>query len=126
MTRDERFEWVRRQGGDRYFAWLAAGYKESFQGQPLGRMTNYLLQKRIRDARGTTLFFINTWVYDWTNCSNWSSERIAYEAEANFNSHGDQPPTFNVVLHRPETPEATEAFFRKMYDAMGCQPYGDD
>lgn len=126
MTEDERFEWVRRRGGEKYAAWLAAGYRECYQGQALGRMTNFLLQKRIRDARGVTLYFINVWAYDNHRWPDWNGDPVSFEAECHFNTHIGQSPTFNVALHHPETPEQTEAFFLKMYHAMGCEPYGDD
>lgn len=126
MTDDERFEWVRRRGGEKYAAWLAAGYRECYQPNPILRTTPFLLQKRLRDEAGETMLFVNVWAYDWTDYKLRQGEAVSYEAECHYNGHIGQSPTFDVVLHHPETPGATEAFFLKMYDAMGCQPYGDD
>lgn len=126
MGDDERFERVRRQGGEAYAAWLAAGYRECYLANNAFRMTPFLLQKRVRDAAGVTLLFVNVYAYDWADYPLREGDPVTYEAECNFDGFDHGLPTFDVVLHGPETPEHTEWFFLKMYDAMGCRPYGDD
>ena len=119
MTNDERFEWVRRRGGEKYAAWLEAGYRECYC--PHQKSTPFLLQKRFRNERGDTTHFVNVWAYDWTEYRDWAGDPVTYSAEVQFNLRGDD--TFNVELLHPESPEKTEIFFARMYVAMGCVPY---
>ena len=119
---DPRFADVRRLGGERYAAFLADGYREYYS--PSGcHATPFLLQKAFwRDD--VKLFFVNVWVYDH---SDWQPDYpVGFQPEAQFNTHLDQTPTFNVTLiDHGEGPGDVERFFLSLYDRMECQPYGD-
>ena len=97
--------------------YIAAGFK-TWQSESTAKLkgTPYFLQKRIY-RRKTTLFFITVYVYDFKG-------HIGYQPETQFNSHGDQHPTFDVTyLAGGDSPATVERFFRKMYIVMGCEPY---
>jgi hypothetical protein len=123
MQSDPRFAAIRALGGDRYAAFLAAGYREWYAGHA-PKSTPFLLQRGIRDADGTRLYFVHAWAYDR---SDYLPERpfgLAFDAQ--FNGHADQSPTFNVELFdHGQGPADVEAFFARLYAAMGCEPYGD-
>lgn len=121
---DYRFERIRKLGGERYASWLAAGYREFWQDYALGKSTPYLLQRPVEDADGTRLFFVDVWVYDTSVWPNYPGDSVSYHADVQFNVHLGQQ-TFDVGLHAPGTPAETEAFFLRIYNAMGCEPYGD-
>lgn len=123
MASDDRFAGVRQRGGEKYAAWLAAGYRECYSA--MGKSTPFLLQKRFRDASGVTTHFVNVWAYDWSEYRDWHGDDVTYMASCQFNTSGDQQ-TFNVELLHLEDPESTEQFFDRVYRLMECRPRGDD
>lgn len=118
-TRVDEFEAVRRRGGAAYAAWLEAGYRECYSRGGM-KSTPYLLQKRVRGAGGSTLYFVNVWAYDWSAYPGWTGPPVSLAAEAQF--HTDAGATFDVELLHAESPAETGAFFARIYEAMGCTP----
>lgn len=111
---------IRQLGGERYAAFLAAGYREYYTATSL-RNTPYLLQRAI--CRGTQrLFYLNVWVYEMP-----TEKRIEFSPEVQYNTRSDHGPVFNVEVHPHDTmtPASLETFFLRLYDAMECEPYGD-
>ncbi|MDE2104071.1 MAG: hypothetical protein KGL39_42935 [Patescibacteria group bacterium] len=120
---DPRFDTIREKGGPRYAAFLAAGFREHYQSGP--RTTPFLLQKRIiRTSDDATLFFVNVWVF--IRDSAWCHiGPLAYEAEGQFDTV-DTRRTFNVMLFCEDAkPAEIEAFFQRIFDAMGCRSYSE-
>lgn len=114
--------------GNQLSVWRTAGYRLYPPPSVLSRHANALLQKSIRDESGKRLFFVNVWVYvyDGQYAGDTGPHRVSFMGEVQFNSHGDQSPTFEVKLHTATTPTETEAFFRRIYDAMNCGAYDDE
>ena len=118
-----KLESIRRVGGARYQAFVLAGYHEYACGAML-KSADTLLQKCIRDKEGNRLYFINVWCYDWTKYSNHSlpDNKFSIQPDVQFDAHGDK--TFDVTLHNAYAGVGEiEAFFEKVYLAMGCEPY---
>ena len=128
MENDPRLSTIRHRGGMRYKAFLDAGYQEWYSAGALLRNTPYLLQKAIRDEQGLRLFFIDIFVYDLTEYQLERDEKIGYQTEANFNTHSKDMPSFNVTMvdDITLTPESIEAFFKRIYVTMKCEPYGNN
>ena len=117
---DERFERIRSLGGERYRAFLDAGYREYWQGGGFNwHITPYLLQKRIDSGRDK-LFFIDVWVYEPREGVR---PVVGWQPEAQFYLANDGD-TFNVTLLADEpTPNGLLIFFRAIYFRMECRPY---
>mgnify|MGYP001612037531 CR=1 FL=1 len=97
--------------------YIKAGFK-TWQSESTAKLkgTPHFLQKRVCKGK-TTLFFITVYVYDFKG-------HIGYQPEVQFNTHGNQRPTFDVTYLDGGAPSATvERFFRKIYKFMGCEPY---
>lgn len=97
--------------------YLKAGFK-TWQSESTSKLkgTKYFLQKCITKGK-TKLFFITVYVYDF-------KDRIRYQPEVQFNTHGNQRPTFEVTyMEGTDSPAIVERFFRKLYGVMKCVPY---
>lgn len=120
---DPRLDGIREAGGERYAAFLAAGFREWYS--EAGRHgTKYLLQKRIRRGDDTA-YFIDCWVHDWRSYRgrHESLPLITFQLEAHFYASG-AVPYFTVTRNWFDgSPGEAEAFFADVYDRMGCQPY---
>jgi hypothetical protein len=121
MRRDPAFDSIRMAGAEPYQAFLDAGYGEHFCTHGL-KYTSYLLQKQIKGSDGKCLFFVDVWVYDRRNEAS-GPRGISYMPEAQMKGH----PTIDVSMHHEPGigPDAIEAYFSKLYEAMGCTPYDD-
>ena len=119
-VREQRLAHIREIGGERYQAFLTAGYGEWYLESAL-HCTPYLLQKCIYGAHGDKLYYINVWVYDFQGFR--SAIPVGWQPEADFTS-GDLV-SFHVVMHCADTmtPQDIEAFFQRQYEAMECEPY---
>lgn len=126
MRIDTRFDVIRELGSKRYQSFLDAGYTEYYSGEFL-RSTPYLLQKAIKNTEGLILFFVDVFVYDFSNIRSARPSLVGYQPEANFQNHLGNIPTFTVTLIDDEmTPAEIEAFFQRIYATMECEPYGNE
>jgi hypothetical protein len=117
---------MRELAGDHYQDFLSAGYREytsDFWAEL--KRTPYFMQKWVRGEDGTKLFGLNVLWYDWTMYSDRAGGKTySVSFEVQFNTRSSQ--TFNVdLLSGEHTLEGVEDFFMKMYDCMGCEPYGE-
>lgn len=120
---DPRFDAIRRLGGERYEAFLAAGYREWYS--PGCHMTPFLLQKAIPRPKPGILYFIDVWAYDASQYR--PGFPATFQFECQFEARSDERPTFSVTLHdRDHSPEQVEAFFAAIYSRMDCGPYDDE
>jgi hypothetical protein len=132
------FARLRELGGEPYAAYLAAGYREFLCADPDAQAAShrspFLLQKAVRRdgaKRGTRLFFVNVWVYDFSRFDREDYPPVSFQPEVQFNSTSNRDdvkgPTFDVTyLGADKSPEAVEAFFLTVYERMACGPYDDD
>ena len=120
---DAFFAPIRQAGGERYAAFLAAGYRE-YHDRSMFHRSPYMLQKCIKGEVHSKLYYIDVWCYDHSD--HVPDHPFGVQPEVQFNTHGDQSPTFDVHLFAGEmSVQAIEDFFRSIYDRMGCQPYDD-
>jgi hypothetical protein len=120
---------IRKVGGKAYQAFLDAGYREFHLGTHL-HSTPYLLQKCIRGEDGTKLYFIDVFVYDWTEFQDRSLTDVGWQPEAYFNTQSEIKTPFQVIMltdnGNTSNPKEIEAFFQQIYNTMHCDPYGND
>jgi hypothetical protein len=114
-----------RLNADLWNKCLNAGYKLQIGGTCCGlKKANALLQKAIK-RDGQILFYLNLWVYLFDFVPK-EHRHLGLQPEAQYNTHMDQGPTFDVIYHKSDfTIEEIEDFYIKLYDKMDCQPYGD-
>jgi hypothetical protein len=128
--RERLLDPIRKLGCATYQAFLDAGYREWHLGGSSLHSTPYLLQKCIRGEDGTKLYFIDVLVYDWTEFQDRSVTDIGWQPEAHFNTQSETKQPFQVVMltnnNDTANPVAIETFFQRIYDAMACDPYGND
>lgn len=117
------FQHIRELGGDRYQEFLDAGYREWRSGAG-DEAHKTLLQRAIRDNTGKHLFFVDVWVWDWSEFRDRVQDLVTYTPSVHFNMHGDRNQSFEVKMHDSKTMTISqiEAFFEKIYKMMNCQP----
>lgn len=107
---------------------LACGYKPFTMGTaPLSNP--FMLQRRIRDERGT-LYFVDLAFWDMAREFEQHDKRfgVTIAPSGQFylgERHGpsERPVNVSAFTVRGETLKSIEEFFAKFYTAMGCVPY---
>lgn len=83
-------------------------------------------QLRVRDEEGSTKYFINVALYDYSvfgmHVPNKLLEDYQPEWSVQFNTHSDDN-TFNVNLFVEDDIESALKFYDKMFIAMECDYY---
>jgi len=104
----------------------AAGFYE-YKDQLADEIRVTSMQKKYWDEAGEhRKYFIQVKVSDLSRLQPaWKKFGFSYEADSQFNTPKGE--TFNVVLlnDRNRTIEEMEAFFEKMFTAMGCVNYDE-
>jgi hypothetical protein len=96
---------------------IERGYRQYDKHACAGKLADELFQKKI-DGK----YFINIFRY----FQNYNAGCDGWQPEVQFNTHMDQPPTFNVTLCGALSIDEIEAFFARMYERMDCKPYDDE
>jgi hypothetical protein len=95
---------------------LSAGYRKS-SGERGHNHSDWLFQKRFRDAEGNTLYFINVWQYiglhrGYSSEDGWMPEIQLYLERSRW---------LSVKLGGFRAIEDVESFVAEMYEKLNCQ-----
>lgn len=77
-----------------------------------------VLTKRVKDSIGTTLYFLEAYVYHYTDVSQENAVMVDFEATM------DLPRGKWILVRLTNCPNIEEAilFFSQAYDRLGCVP----
>ncbi len=104
-------------------AFEAAGFRKSYdacRGKP-GTLALY--QKRIKNAEGTTLYFIDVWEYSFSGMKMPEIAKARYQFGIEVTLYRDDGISMSLNLHwEPEsmTPESIQSFYAEAHQRLGC------
>jgi hypothetical protein len=89
-----------------------------------GKHTTHLFQKRFDDEDGNKLYFIDFWMYDWSDYPDHQVRgNFTFMAEIQY-YHDDEHSKFsNWELSSFTEIEEVEALAAKFFQVFGCSPY---
>lgn len=98
--------------------WIGNGYRRYNQPSPPSNLSDFLLQKCIRDEVGKK-YFINVWVYEHFNKEYFSRvpamKPVSFSPEVQFCKDGDFTTNIELILSEDSTVSSIEQHFESFW-----------
>lgn len=100
----------------------AAGYHRFDGGSCKLNHSDYLWQKRFRNERGETLYFVNCWVYLPKTIGGWEYHGSVMAESTMHESDDRDAPWYTIQMHGPTDIKIMEEFFSRAYRKLEMIP----